>query len=309
MPKFYHPIDTQHVLMLLRQWLKAVAPPEGVDWLDRARDTLYDGAPDVFFFHVFALAPKRVSIGSLRLRPDDLVEAEQARPGWRPARWNADQAARATLLLAYDDSDPTAYGDMLEHLLRTGDRAKAAALCRALPLLPYPEQHAHWAQETLRSDDRALFESVALFNPYPAEFFDEACWNRMILKAAYLGVPVAGVIGLERRANTVLAHELCTFARQLRADGRRVPVGMWQAAGDKATSHVVDDLAAMLNGSDVDTAMAAALTLGLSHDPRAGKALATRPKLAEAVRSGRLTWKHLSVKPAHPLPLPLRAAG
>ncbi|HYG90871.1 MAG TPA: EboA domain-containing protein [Azospirillum sp.] len=294
MPKPYHPIDTQHVLMLLRQWLKAVAPPEGVDWLDRVRDMLNDAAPDAFFFHAFALAPKLVGTGPLRLRPDDHAEAERARAGWRPALWTADQAARTTLLLVYDDSDPVAYGDMLAHVLRAGDRTKAATLYRALPLLPYPERHVHWAQEALRSDDRTLFEALALFNPYPAEFFDETCWNRMILKAAFLGVPVADIAGLERRANTVLAHELRDFARQLYDGGRRVPVGMWQAAGDKVANHVVDDLAAMLNGPDVDMAMAAALALARSRDPRAGEALAACPELADAVRSGRLTWDRLS---------------
>ena len=59
MPKPYHPVDTQHVLTLLRQWLKAAAPPEGVDWLDRVRDALNDAAPDGVFFTAFAQAPRR----------------------------------------------------------------------------------------------------------------------------------------------------------------------------------------------------------------------------------------------------------
>jgi len=294
MPQPYHPVDTQHVLALLRQWLKAAAPPEGVDWLDTMRDALNDGAPDGVFFSGFAQVPKRVGTGMLRLRPDDRAEAERARPGWRPTLWTADQAARTALLLVYDDSDAVAYSDMLNHILRSGDRAQAAALYRALPLLPYPERHLHWAQEALRADDRALFEAAALFNPYPADHFDEAGWNRMILKAAFLGVPLAGVVGLERRANVVLAHELRDFARQRRESGRRVPIDMWQAAGDKVGNHVVDELAAELDGPDVDMAMAAALALAHSRDPRAAEALSKRPELADAIRRGQLTWERLS---------------
>lgn len=293
MPRPYHPIDTQHVLMLLRRWLKAAAPPEGVDWLDQVRDTLNDAAPDGYFFHAFARVPKVVGTGPLRLRPDDRADADRTRAGWHPAPWTADQAARAMLLLVYDDSDPAAYTDMLAHLLRSSDRVQAAALYRALPLLPYPERHVPWAQEALRADDRTLFEAVALFNPYPADHFDEATWNRMILKAAFLGVPVAGILGLERRANTVLAHELRDFARQFRRDGRQPPLGMWQAAGDKAANHVVDDLADLLDGPDADQAMEAALALARSRTPRAAEALARRPELAEAVRTGRLTWERL----------------
>lgn len=304
MPQPYHPVDTQHVLMMLRQWLKAVAPPEGVDWLDRVRDALNDAAPDGVFFTAFAHAPRKVGTAALRLRPDDRAEAERVRAGWRPTLWTADQAARAALLLVYDDSDADSYGDMLGRLLRNGDGAQAAALYRALPLLPYPERHLHWAQEALRSDDRALFEAVALFNPYPADHFDETCWNRMILKAAFLGVPQAGIVGLERRANLVLAHELRDFARQRRKAGQRVPLDLWQAAGDKACNHVVDELAAELDGPDVDMAMAAALALSHSRDPRASEALAKRPDLAEAVRTGRLTWERLATESPS-----LRAAG
>ena len=294
MPKPYHPVDTQHVLMLLRQWLKAAAPPEGVDWLDRVRDALNDAAPDSVFVTAFAHAPRRVGTAALRLRPDDRAEAERVRAGWRPTLWTADQAARATLLLVYDDSDADGYGDMLARLLRSGDHTQAAALYRALPLLPYPERHRPWALEALRADDQRLFEAVALFNPYPADHFDEAGWNRMILKAAFLGVPVSGIVGLEKRANTVLAHELRDFARQRREAGQRVPIDMWQAAGDRIANHVVDELAAELDGPDVDMAMAAALALARSRDPRAAEALGKRPELAEAVRTGRLTWERLS---------------
>ena len=304
MPQPYHPVDTQHVLMLLRQWLKAAAPPEGVDWLDTQRDTLNDGAPDDAFFAAMAQAPRKVGTALLRLRPEDRAEAERVRAGWSPTLWTADQAARATLLLVYDDSDPVAYSDMLNRVLRGGDRVQSAALYRALPLLPYPDRHLHWAQEVLRTDDRALFEAVALFNPYPADFFDEACWNRMILKAVFLGVAVAGIVGLERRANPVLAHELRDFAKQRRTSGQRVPIDLWQAAGEAVSNNVVDELAAELDGPEVDTAMAAALALSRSRDPRAAAALAKRPELAEAIRKGQLTWERLvSGSPS------LRAAG
>ncbi|WP_448189950.1 EboA domain-containing protein [Azospirillum sp. sgz301742] len=294
MPQPYHPVDTQHVLMLLRQWLKAAAPPEGVDWLDRMRDALNDAAPDGVFFTAFAQVPRTVGTAALRLRPEDRTQAERARAGWCPTLWTADQAARTTLLLVYDDSDGDSYGDMLARLLRSGDRAQVAALYRALPLLPYPERQRTWALEALRADDHALFEAVALFNPYPADHFDETGWNRMILKAAFLGVPMAGIVGLERRANAVLAHELRDFARQRRQTGQRVPVCMWQAAGDKVCNNVVDELAAELDGPNVEMAMAAALALAHSRDPHAAEALARRPELAEAIRTGRLTWDRLA---------------
>jgi len=304
MPTPYHPVDTQHVLMLLRQWLKAAAPPEGVDWLDRVRDAMNDAAPDAYVFNAMLQTPRHVGRAALRLRPEDRAEAERARPGWRPTVWTSEQAARAMLLLVHDDSDPEAYGDMLARLLRVGERDLTVAVYRALPLLPYPERQVELALEALRADDPAVFEAVALFNPYPADHFDEASWNRMVLKAAFLDIPVGDIVGLERRANSVLVHELRDFCRQRRADGHSAPAGMWQAAGDKVGNHMVDEVAALLDGPDVDMAMAAALALGHSHDPRAADALARRPELAEAVRTGRLTWERLATGSST-----LRAAG
>jgi len=294
MPKPYHPVDTQHVLHLLRQWLKTAAPPEGVDWLDEARDMVNDGADDGPFLGAVTGAPRRVGRNALHLHAEDRAEAERVRPGWRPQTWTADQAARTVLLLVYDDSDPAAYGAMLASVQASG-RAEAAAVCRALPLLPYPERHKALAADALRADDTTLFEALALNNPYPADVLAEPEWNRLVMRAVFLDAPLDAIEGLERRSNPVLAHEIRDYARLRRAAGHTVPPALWRAVGPHAAGHLVDELARMLDGPDVDDALAAALVLGRSRDPKAAEALARRPDLADAVRSGRLTWDRLSV--------------
>lgn len=298
MPKPYHPpyhlVDSQHVLHLLRQWLKTAAPPEGVDWLDNARDMVNDGADDGAFLGIFAAAPRHVGRSPLHLRAEDRAEAERVRPGWRPHTWTADQAARTVLLLVYDDSDAPAYGAMLADVLARG-HTEAAAVYRALPLLPYPERHKALAADALRADDTTLFEALALHNPYPADALDEPAWNRLVMRAVFLDAPLDAIVGLERRANPVLAHEIRDYARLRRAADHAVPPALWRAVGCHAAGHLVDELARMLDGPDVDEALAAALVLGRSRDPKAAEALARRPDLDDAVRSGRLTWDRLSV--------------
>ncbi|HEY0832732.1 MAG TPA: EboA domain-containing protein, partial [Azospirillum sp.] len=228
MPKPYHPVDTQHVLHLLRQWLKTAAPPEGVDWLDGMRDTVNDGADDGVFLGAFAAAPRRVGRNALHLRADDRAEAERVRPGWRPQTWTADQAARTVLLLVYDDSDAAAYGAMLAAVLARGP-AEAASVYRALPLLPYPDRHAALAVDALRADDTLLFEALALHNPYPADTLAEPAWNRLVMRAVFLDAPLDAIEGLERRANPVLAHEIRDYARLRRAAGHALPPTLWRA--------------------------------------------------------------------------------
>jgi hypothetical protein len=289
----YHPVDTQHVLFLLRQWLKLVSTPAGVDWLDRVRDRLADGEDDGFFFAAFAAVPQHLGRTPLSLRPEDRAEAIMARPGWHPQHWTADIAARAVLLLSYDDSEPESYTDMLTHLLKGGHLDQSIAVYRSLPLLPYPERHVTWASAATRSDLRPLFEALALCNPYPAERFDECAWNRLIMKAVFLGVPLETVEGLERRANHVLAHELRDYALQRRESGHPVPARLWQAVGSYATGPILDEMARMLAGSDPAQQQAAALVLSRSRDPLAARILSSRPDLREAVASGQLSWDRL----------------
>ncbi|MGQ9370056.1 EboA domain-containing protein [Azospirillum sp. ST 5-10] len=301
-PASYHPVDTQHALALLRRWLKAAAPPEGVDWLDGVRDAVNGGAPDGDFYAAFAAAPQRVGRAALRLSADERQEAERARAGWRPDRWTADVAARAMLLLGYDDSDPDAYGRMLTTLLKTGGVSEAVAVYRTLPLLPYPGAHLPWALEAVRSDEPALFDALAVHNPYPADHFDEGAWNRTVMRAVFLDVPLAAVEGLDRRANTVLAHELHEHVRQRRAAGRPVPPGLWQALGGRAAGALVDDLAALLENDEPAARMAAALALSRSPDARARAALDAHADLRDGVAAGRITWERVNEAP-------LRRAG
>lgn len=226
-----HPLDVQHVLFLLRQWLKAVSPPAGVDWLDNARDAVNEGIGDDAFTAAVAAAPRHLGQARLRLTHEDLHDAAKARPGWQPQRWTADVAARAVLLLSYDDSDGAAYAAMATGLLKLGHGDISAALYRCLPLLPYPERHLSWATAATRSDHLELFESLALGNPYPAERFDEPAWNSLIMKAVFLSVPLTEIEGLERRANPVLSRELRDYVRQRAAAGQPVEPGLLKAAG------------------------------------------------------------------------------
>lgn len=289
----YHPVDTQHVLFLLRQWLKVVSPPAAVDWLDNMRDALNEGAPDGTFFAAYAAVPGTMGKAPLQLTPEDRAEAAKARTGWHPNRWTADVAARAMLLLSYDDSDSVAYTAMLTGVLKSGGCEGSAAFYHCLPLLPYPERHVPWATAATRTDHRELFEALAVCNPYPAERFDEASWNRMIMKAVFLDVPLAEVEGLERRANHVLAHDLRDFAHQRAQAGRPAPPSVWQAVGGYATGPVLDEMQRMLASPDDAQQHAAALVLAHSHDPCAVRILAARPDLRDAVAAGRLGWDRL----------------
>ena len=74
----------------------------------------------------------------------------------------------------------------------------------------------------------AVFNAVALNNPYPSEYFDNQAWNQMVLKALFVGSPLSQIHGLEQRANPQLAQMLDDYANERQAAKRSVAPSLWQ---------------------------------------------------------------------------------
>ncbi|HEU0031975.1 MAG TPA: EboA domain-containing protein [Kofleriaceae bacterium] len=131
--------------------------------------------------------------------------------------WGTDELARALLLLrAYPRLTP-------DELWQHGDNRERQAVLKALPYLPDPDAHVALAVEACRSNVLTVFEAIACENPFPAAQFPELHWNQLVLKAAFNGVALARIVGLDTRHNAELARMAADFAAERRAAGRPVP--------------------------------------------------------------------------------------
>src|SRR5262249_7245617 len=68
-----------------------------------------------------------------------------------------------------------------------------------------------------------VFEAVACFNPYPADWFDEVAFNLMVVKCVFSGVPIGAIVGLDARRNDNLVRMLRDPVCERHAAGRPVP--------------------------------------------------------------------------------------
>ena len=102
------------------------------------------------------------------------------------------------------------------------------AIYQSLPLLHRPESYSALAINGLRSSMTAVFEAIALRNPYPAQYFDEPAWNQMVLKALFENSQVSLIEGLNRRANPGLSQMLMDYADERKAAHRPVDLALWQ---------------------------------------------------------------------------------
>lgn len=213
---------------LLRYWVSQHTTKEGFSWLDNKCQQISDGAALRVFFTSFSAVPRYVGKEKLSLTLDQLQLAEQLRLHWQPQLWTNDGAARTLLLLALPHNNAAEYLQILEQLFTTADMGELVALYQALPLLPYPEQYRLRAAEGLRSNMIPVFNAIALYNPYPQDYFDELAWNQMVLKALFVGSPLRLIQGLELRANPTLAQMLTDYANERLAASRTVSPELWQ---------------------------------------------------------------------------------
>lgn len=231
----HHP--TSDVSDLLQGWLTRRLAPEANDWLGDEMGAADDGVLFLALGQVARRIPKR----DLEPTPEERAAAARLRPGWEPAAWSTHDAARLAILLSATGNG----ADMARRLARlwpASDLGELVSWCRGLPLYPEPPRHLARAAEGVRSNMASVFTAVAHDNPYPAENFDDGAWNQMVLKALFIGAPLAPIQGLDARANPALARMLVDYAHERWAAGRPVSPDLWRCVEPFATGDMLDDL-------------------------------------------------------------------
>lgn len=213
---------------LLRDWVAQHTTNEGLAWLDNKCQLIAEGAAKRVFFTSFSSVPRYVGKEKLLLTIEQLQAAQEMRSHLHPQTWTSEAVARTLLILALSDNNEAEYLQVLEQLFTTADMGELVALYQALPLLPYPEQYRFRATEGVRSNMIPVFNAIALYNPYPQDYFDELAWNQMVLKALFVGSSLRHIQGLELRANRALGQMLTDYANERLAANRSVSPELWQ---------------------------------------------------------------------------------
>jgi hypothetical protein len=227
---------------LLSHWLVAALPADKWQWLSAQIESIAAGAPDRQVFTSFSLISRQVGKADLALTPAQIAAAQALCPGWEPQTWSIDQAARSLLLLALPQDDPAQVTRRFEQLFTTSGLQELIALHQTLPLLPYPDRYRFWADEGVRSHMKGVFEAIALRNPYPAQHFDEAAWNQMILKALFIESELAPIYGLDQRRNPTLARMAIDYVHERWAAKRKVNPELWRLVAPFVTDAIRPDL-------------------------------------------------------------------
>ncbi|MEM7797367.1 MAG: EboA family metabolite traffic protein [Cyanobacteria bacterium P01_C01_bin.118] len=278
----------------LQSWLTRQLETPRLTWLNQTIQQLSENPSERLLFTRFSAVSRYVGKADLRLTEGDLQTAHRLRVGWMPGQWSVDQAARTLLLLTFLSTDAERYVAAVEKLFSAADVAEQVALYQSLPLLPHPERFEERAIEGLRSNIKSVFDAIALHNPYPADYFDEAAWNQMVLKALFVESYLSQIQRLDERTNAILARMLSDYAHERWAAKRSVNPQLWRAIGPFVEDDLISDLASVLFCGDSIEKAAAALACSSASTPEAQVLLDSVPMLKQKIADQQLTWESLS---------------
>lgn len=274
--------------------LRMYTSESALSWLEQQQNKIAATLKDTLFFTTFSRLPQRVGKQDLSLTETEHQCAQRLHKGWVLDHWSIDQVARSWLLLSLPWERETERSQRwLQLAFNHGDVAELVALYQSLPLLPFPEQHIHRAAEGIRSNMTAVFNAVALGNPYPAEYLDDIAWNQLVVKALFVGTPLHPIQGFDRRVNPKLTQMLTDYAHERWAAGRAVQPELWRGVAPFATASHRADFQRLLSSADPLERDAGTLACITTPEPVLRELLQDDAMHQQRFESGQLSWKTL----------------
>jgi hypothetical protein len=220
----------------------------------------------------FAEAGRRVG----RQRLTGVLPGDPEEPAAVLDTWSADDAARIALLLALSAGRPDDLVKVVEELYFTGDGREKAAIVRALVFLPDAHRFVPIALDCGRTHDMSLFGALACGNGFAAVYYSERELNAFAMKAVFVGVSTADILGLGARLNPELSRMALDYVDERESAGRPVPPSVWDLIGPRPPVGAVGRLIGYLNHSVSEHRVGCARALARTGDARARSFLLER---------------------------------
>jgi len=267
----------------------------GLNWIEQQKAKLGDPFQLRLLYLAFSAVPRFMDKEEVHLGEEQLAEADRLRKGFQPKHWNKVQWVRTYLLLMLPHENAEEYITALNKLFDTADMDEQVALFGALPLLPHPNLLISRAADGIRTNITAVFDAIALHNPFPKDFLDQEAWNQMMLKAVFMQRPLYRIYGADDRANPDLARMLIDFAHERWAAGRQVWPELWRFVAPFIDENNISDIKKAVEGEPLEKE-AGLLACAASNEPEAQHLLDLNPSVKEDIDENRIDWRGIGEK-------------
>ena len=289
-------METQKTLAsFLYQILENSSEKSSLDWLNLHAEKIHSEGLLNKFFLAFSQASRYFKKLPIGLSDDRQQKASEIVAGFDPSHWDLLQTARTILLLQLPQ-EKTAWFKAINQLFETGDMHEQQALYSALPLMPFSEDLLPRAIDGCRTNMTVIFDAIALNNPFPANYFPEANWNQMVLKAVFMQRPLYRIQGLEKRRNLPLANIASDFAHERWAAGRPVMAEIWRLVVPFLDGKFLADLEKAIASGDLLQIKAAVLACTESDFVSAKELANTYPEIRKEIESGAVSWEKIGIE-------------
>ena len=259
------PAAIPQAIELLSAWLRTRLPTDAFAWFDNELRGLQTQPEQARWFKALGMAPRKLGKADLQPSQVELQAAQTLRQGLDPTEWSVDQTARIAFTLAFYQGDEAGYVQQVAILIDTSEINELLAIFRGFALFPHPEALEPKAREAIRSTMRPVYEAMSHRNPYPFEFFDEAAWNQMIVKAFFLDSSIWQIQGVDERYNADLSEILISLVQERWAAGRFIAPEIWRCAVPHANAEGVAVILQALAGKALERELQVIAKVCLSH--------------------------------------------
>lgn len=268
--------------------------PPGWPKLAQGLAELQDSFSSQRFFYLFAICPRWFDKSQNAIDPDEAGKWAKQDPHGVLGRWLYPQLARLLILLRISGSlTQDDYVENINALYKTADVNELVLLGQSLAFIPGAGLFIDRARESARSNIVTVFSSIAHDNDYPKRFFDQTAWNQLVLKAAFLAVPIWSIDGLRERNNPDLVVMLRHYVNERQAAKRSVPWDLWCCIGWLAQSEEeLEYLRRQWQAAQPKTR--AAITLALSENPSKTAQATTGMLSLPGHPANALSWSQLA---------------
>lgn len=265
------------------------------DWLVQQAKKIQSLGSSTSFFFAFSQASRYFKKTPLNLLSTQSQEASLLAAGFDPAHWNLLQTAR-TLLILHFPQEKTSWFRAINQLFETADMHEHQALYAALPILPFQEELIPRAIDGLRTNISSVFDAIALNNPFSAQYFAEANWNQMVLKAVFMQRELFRIHHLEERRNINLATIASDFAHERWAARRPVMPEIWRLIIPFFNQHFLQDIQQVIASDDLLQIQAAVLACSESNFAPAQALSRDYPEILNEIETGEITWQSIGIE-------------